>query len=119
MKIVNALVLLLIVGLLALTSCLKDVGGLSLESDSGDTLYINEKVTLSLYGVESVTCMEWRVVGDTTYAINSGGRDGDFEMSCTFQAAGVYTVEVDVKNCKKGCEGKCKSETARVEFVVE
>jgi hypothetical protein len=118
MKILNALVLSLIIGLLTLSSCLKEVGGPTLEPSSG-TLAINESVTLSLYGVESVTCMEWRIVDDTTHLISSGGDNGDFEMTCRFPVAGVYTVEVDVKNCKKDCDGRCKSSTASAVFTVQ
>jgi hypothetical protein len=103
---IRALILALCTAALSLGGCLKEPGMVQLTCNVSSTT-VGQTVTYTVTGAENFTCIEWSLESGPSYTVVSGGTTSDLTMSCRFNATGRPGVHVKVKNCKKGCDGRC------------
>jgi hypothetical protein len=125
MKKLNLFIAIVSILSISLTSCLKDPGNPVLTA-SKSTVAVNEEVTFTLSGVENYTCIFWNIIGNNTipdYEVVSGGcgtcSPPDKTITVKFTSAGTVECATRVKNCTKGCVGKCRDESAMTNIIVQ
>jgi hypothetical protein len=118
MKITKIPTLSLMLSLVLITSCLKDPGTPMVSADK-TTVSVNEEVMMSLTGIDSYTCLEWRTtIGGPEYTIVDGG-NGKENIKVKFTTTGMSEWTAAVKNCSDGCSGRCKDVYGYITITVQ